>query len=562
MEPVRYGRALRQRWGLVLACTVFGAAVALLAPPAVGTTSAPSRRLEDYTSSAHSRYASVAVIGTPPSSGTVSSPLLGRTDTRYATLLFYLSDNRVMKDFTRRIGYHGDDPTLPSRVVVAKADPQTGTVTLTGYGGTPREATANVEAFIASAQALFTKMRTTAGTDTLREARARIRSLSARLHHLSKNIRKIRDKSGLASPNPLSSEQAALLAKYRTTLGSYGAAYDALVQLQHPSASGVADFVVLHPPRANQATEVPPSLLYSATFRVVIGLIAGFLLGVALALLLAHFSRRITSRERLERVLGVPVLAEIPRRARPLVALFRLRRSRQLSRAFESLALLLLDALPLRPSEAVSLENDEVIASTRVVGGPASVPARVLGSSERSPRPCLLVFTRPAGEPVYDSVIVGATKALAAVAGPVTLLRRGRDGTSSAGHHHAPHVQPSGQSAPTPVGPVVTIVELSAGGADVASADVGASPLAVVNAGDASSPELIGAARSADAVVMICQYGRTRVDDAERAAELVRLAGGTPIGAVLAEVPSYALRQPVRRRWPRIRGSSLRRRRA
>src|SRR3954471_203062 len=104
MEPARYGRALRQRWGLVLACTVFGDAVALLAPPAVGTTSEPSKRLEDYTSSAHSRYASVAVIGTPPSSGTVSSPVLGPTDTRYATLLFYLSDNRVMKDFARRIG--------------------------------------------------------------------------------------------------------------------------------------------------------------------------------------------------------------------------------------------------------------------------------------------------------------------------------------------------------------------------------------------------------------------------------------------------------------------------
>lgn len=548
MESLGFPGALRVRWRLIVAVTVIGASLALVAPPPVG--SFPSARtLEEVASPAHGRYASTAVIGTPPNAAAATSPLGTQAGGQFATLVFYLRHAQVMENFGVRIGYTGDDRSVLTRIVSIAPDPQTGVINVTSFGGTRQQAVDHTDAFIGAARDFLSSLQKDVETGTREEIRTRVRSLSARLERLTAAVDRLRKQNDDKGPLDVSAqnEAAALEARYRAALAAYGTAYDRLIEVQNTDAAPVTQFLVLDPPTLTSTQEKRPSLVYSVAFRLAVGALVGLLLGFALALLLEHLNRKISTRQEAEAALGVPVLAQLPRQ-RTIMASRKVRvlaaPGSALDSAHRMLLVLLLGRLTSTRTNtggrAVFFDEQDITSLAAAGSEQRSTPVRSISPASavgRSTSAQVLLLCSVANEPSYPAVVANVVSGLASTCDQVALIHTGTRNLVASRAATVPDKQSLAST--------VDVTELQwprASGRSSLPTLVaklsGEHAIVVVAAGAVASAEFSEAAGCADGALIVCEYRRTRIPDAERAAELVHLAGSRLIGAAMSQVPS------------------------
>lgn len=517
MEPITYLRSILAHRVLLGLCVVLAALVALVAPPSVTTDTRPSSDFEAVVSPSRDRFVSNAVIGTPPAGEALDSPFGSQTTGQFATLIFYLQHADVMRRFSTLVGYDGGDPTIPPRLVSLRPDPQTSTITVTGFGGTPDQAVEHTTSFIVAAQDFFNTMRDDTGVSSLRAARKDVESLATRLDRLSKRIRRLGDEA-TASPGPLersTGDIARLQAKYTSTLDSYAAAYDRLNRIRSEATPFAEGFVVLQPPSLDTTELREPSLLYSPWLRLALGALIGLALGCALALLLGHVRPKVLTRAAAERALGAPVLTEVPRarfalgKAREELVL--VRPGSAAATAYLALGQLLARIVPREPMVLETPPTDATLELDDLPGtSPAGLPTVIKAARATAQWPTVIAIGHTAHERGYGAAVSNLVIALEKLGVRPELVRsQGRSAST----------EPSARRAE--------------GDMDLSSDR----SLMLVDAGAITGPDFTAVASFADGVLIFSEYRRTRLDDLRRARDLMALLQCRTLGSVLVQMP-------------------------
>jgi capsular exopolysaccharide synthesis family protein len=262
VEPIRYLRALRRRWLVIVASVV----VAMIAGWATTAVSHPA--VEPSGAS----YSATTVLWYPPlPTGGQGTPI-----TTMDTLAQIVVLPDVAAIAAQRLDYDGQPIDL-SEGVNATADKASDFLRVTAFSGDPDDAVAVSTAF---SQALITYLNTL------------------------KN-REIDDREALVQQQISELQQggadASVIAPYEETLATLG------VQRTTPITLSVLQQAI--PEEIPAAGFQAPR---SRAARALIAAILGLFAGIALALVLERFDTRIRNREGAEESFGMPVLAEIP----------------------------------------------------------------------------------------------------------------------------------------------------------------------------------------------------------------------------------------------------------
>lgn len=522
MEPITYLRSVLAHRLLVCLCVVLSALVALVAPPSVTTDTTPSSDFEEVASAARDRYVSAAVIGTPPAGEAVESPFASQSTGQFATLIFYLRHADVMRRFSTLVGYEGSDPTVPPRLVSLRPDPQTSTIVVTGFGGTPDQAVEHTTSFIVAAEDFFNSMRDDTGVSSRRAAKKDVEALAARLDRLSKRIQRLGDEA-TASPGPLersTGDIARLQAEYTSTLDLYAAAYDRLNRMRSLTPVLTDGFVVLQPPGLDNTELRKPSLLYSPWLRLALGALVGLALGIAVALLMGHLRSSVLTRAAAERALGAPVLTEVPRArlafGKARRALVRTRPGSATATAYLALGQVLARIVPREPVALETPASEASMDLNDVPGNvsPAGLPTIIEAARATAHWPTVIVIGHTSHEREYEAALSNLLIALEKLGVQPELVRS----------------QVRNVAAEPP--PRVA-------GSDM---DLSAHPsLVLVDAGAITGPDFAAVASFADGVLILTEYRRTRLDDLRRARDLMALLRCRPLGSVLVQMPPRSM---------------------
>jgi hypothetical protein len=482
-------------------------------------------------------------------------------------------------------------------------------MTVKGYGGTAPQAADITNAFTESLRDYLSGLGTQAATQALEQAQASVDDLKRRIDDLTARIVTLRASIADAAQAAADPQVTELQAEQDALVGSYTAAYQHLVSVGAGggSSTSTAGLAVLQPAAATTAKELGPSLLYELWLRILLGLLVGLALGAALALLLEQNARKIFSRGAAEHAFGARILAEIPRQrltgTSRDVAVITARRSRVAS-AYRMLRVILLSeqtapsengagALPkqTRPALAMARARELPDPATRQVSAgtvprprsdrpaftmdPRGVQPSGNGASMAPGEPAdasfggtydpvnsqslALVIAATANEPTHSAVVANLAATFVGNSRTVTVLRISssgrRVGPPGADDEVTAGRPPSRESAVE--GVRIVEWEPEYGGTSAAQvvqdlrADGG---VVLVDTGRVATAEFAEIAPLIDGVVAVCQIGRTRIENAERTADVIAWSHARLLGVVLTQVPAH----PVERvTWSRRRRSPL-----
>jgi hypothetical protein len=590
VREASYRRALRARWFVVVATALLVTCLAVLAPPAPVSHSGLSPHLKDLTSPAQAKYQATSVIGIPPiASG-------GNAEVQFKTIQFYVQSTGVGQAFAKRLNYTGSDYAMLGRLIVISSDDKGGTMTVMGYGGSRRQAADITNAFTESLRDYLSGLGTQATEQSLKQAQTSVDGLKQRIDDLSAQIAALRA-SGLTAAQAVDDPQVTQLqAEHDALVQSYTAAYQHLasVSVGGGATLATAGLAQLQPARAATAEKYGPGLLYELWLRIVLGVVVGLALGAALALLLEHNARKIFSRETAERAFGARVLAEIPRQRRTGtsrdVAVISAPGSRVAS-AYRMLRVVLLaqhatagEDGPARPPKhtrpALDLARARELPNTVMQPGAAVPPGDAgdegpsgngspagqgapAGSSEGDarvpfdPQRLALVVAATSNEPTHAAVVANLAASFVVGGRTVTVLRIAPSARRGAAPR-ADDVAPGGDAPATRETSVagVRLVEWEPEYGGPSAADVlenlqGDGSVVLVDSARVATAEFAEIAPFIDGVVVVGQIGRTRVENAERTADVVAWSHARLLGVVLTQVPAGPVEWATWRRWRR-----------
>jgi capsular polysaccharide biosynthesis protein len=572
VNETSYLRALRARWFVVVATTLLVTCLAVLAPPAPVSHSGLSTDLADLASPAQAKYQATSVVGVPPiASG-------GNGSVQFKTIEFYVQSTGVGEAFATRLNYTGGDFAMLGRLISISSSDKAGTMTVTGFGGSRKQAADITNAFTDSVRDYLSSLGTQASEQSLKQAQASVDSLKQRIDDVGARIAATRA-SGLTAAQAVDDPQVTQLQAERDALvASYTAAYQHLASVGAGggSTASTAGLAQLQSASAATAHEVGPGLIYKLWLRIVLGVLVGLALGAVLALLLEHNARKIFSRETAERAFGVRVLAEIPRQQRTGtskdVAVVTAPASRVAS-AYRMLRVVLLAehapageygaGRPLKHTRPAAVPVDPRGGSPSGDGHPEPKEPAVSSSGDAQvpfdSHRLALVVAATANESTHATVVANLAASFVVGGRTVTVLRigpstrrRGTRGVDAAATGDAPLTRDTSVAGvrlvewePVHEGPsAVEVLERLRVDESVVLVDIGR----VATAEFAEIAPLI------DGVVVVCQVGRTRIEDAERTSDVVAWSHARLMGVVLTQVPAG----PVERmRWGRWRRSPL-----
>jgi Mrp family chromosome partitioning ATPase len=300
MDATQYLRVARRFWRLIVACLILGLGIAWVTTPK-HKPNQPRQPVQTY-------HATATLIRTPDS-------ILNNTGVAshgMGLLALLAKTGEVPKRVAARLHYVGDPAVLVSGLQI-QGDNELGTLTI--QASDPANGTRAADLANGDAEELMAYLTQQAQQDqqqALSQAAAQVQQLQQTVQNLNAQI-------GNQTNVPI------LQAQRDAELSLYGAAYQRLQSLTSgpPATSGLVFL--------QRATAIPVfqtgilGTSSSRTGRAVIGLIAGLVVGAALALGVARFDTRIRDRDEAEMAFQLPVVAEIP----PLPR--RLRRSHEVS---------------------------------------------------------------------------------------------------------------------------------------------------------------------------------------------------------------------------------------
>lgn len=498
MERVDYLGGLRRRWFIILAAIAVGMLGAWLTR-SVGP--ATSGRFE------------------------AGTPLLGSTDptvTNLATLSALTTLGEVPRRVARSLQYEGAPANL-AKHVVASPDQGTGILWIVADGSTAPQAERLANTFARELVGWVDEGRSSSTEKTAERLQEQIDQQKDDIAELEDRIASAnaKDVATLTAERDAAIQQFGLLVSERFAATEETVAPSPLSILQPASASPIEGDQLLGP--------------LSTAGRLAVGGALGLVAGLALALVLERFDRRIRTRAGAERSFRLPVLAEIPS----------LRRRER--RAIVD------DDGRVSPT----LQPFRLLAAQLGPGGGSAGPPG--GNGHRAPPGQLLLVTSP-GSAEGKSRVVGSLAASYAESGRKVLvvscdLRRplvhkllrapdqpGLSDTLTSGNGSG-LLQPVAQSTPLPNLKVIPsghptdnpdrlissdgmlrVLDEARQAADVVLVD--AAPLL-------AGGEAAYLLSEADAVLLVARTGRTTVDEAERTAELLERLDAPVAGVAL-----------------------------
>lgn len=289
MDPIDYLKLLRRRWWIVATTLVLALGAAYLMLPPEG---APAQPL------AASYTATHTLLKSPDEQEEVNLAL---------TKLF-ATTGEVPAQAARRLGRPPEDGPLLAAGVQVSIDDTVGALSISVMDPDGKQAARTANAF---AEAVQEFLRASAERDRAAEAA----DLQRRLADLQERVTSLTQQ--IDGPGRTGSEIALLEAQRDAFTSRYAAAFERLTVLQEQGAAG-------SPLRTLQkAMPVPVSAVGSPVptsprGRLGMAAVLGLLLGVGLVLGAERLDTRLRTREQLEEVSRLPVVAEIPKLARRL----------------------------------------------------------------------------------------------------------------------------------------------------------------------------------------------------------------------------------------------------
>ncbi len=279
MEPVEYLRGIRRRWRVILAAILVSVVVALFTSAAVPTTEEDG---QEFQASVLLLDARGAQFGTETR---------GTQGVSLDTIVIFATLDAVAERAAERL--HSDQaPNVLAQGIVATADTDTGILTITATARTGARAERVANAFARSLADYLDDQRRS-------DLQRQIKVLERQLEHLPADSGRGESTTRLSLLSQISSLKVQLVAPVGLpVLDTESAERIVTPGLTAPSSGGI---------------------------RLAIGAVLGLLGGIALALVLERFDRRITTWRIAEEMLPYPLLAEIPktRRSRGLAVVDR-----------------------------------------------------------------------------------------------------------------------------------------------------------------------------------------------------------------------------------------------
>jgi len=233
----------------------------------------------------------------------------GTTDPRVeglSTVAALTTVGEVPIAVAERIGYEGDPASLASTVRAAEAN--TGLLRITAIATTPERAELVADAFAEELITYLERRNAQVAEDQAREFRRRISEIEAEIEALDEEIlgAPVTEAEALKGQRDAKVLEAqGLTTQFQQSAGT--ASGSGLEVIQQATAQAVAPET-----GAGETFQAPRS----AASRLIIGAVLGLLGGVAFALFLDRFDRRIRTRDAAEKSFEAAVLAEIPRMPR------------------------------------------------------------------------------------------------------------------------------------------------------------------------------------------------------------------------------------------------------
>jgi Mrp family chromosome partitioning ATPase/capsular polysaccharide biosynthesis protein len=503
MEPIEYLRIARRRWVLIVACLVIAVVGALATtPPKTANTGRPI---------AHFR-AEHTLLRAPDAKAEVD---LGLTS-------LFTTTGEVPDRVAKKIDYKGD-PAILAENVSAVADDDIGTLRISYTGSDGPEAAKIANAF---GDEVIAYLEDTA-TDTYRRIGADVRK---RLSDLKSQILRL-DNTVRRSPNNLlvKAERDGLLQQYQLTVQELNRHNEV------PPEAGMLTLERATPVPVYQGGFVAPSGRRARTLTAVV---IGLLLGCGAALVLERIDVKIRSRATAEKAFGLPVIAEVPRVRRRertgFAVLTRTRPESAVAEAYRTMrsSLMLMPSQPIsrgdevpQPARAGVVPQVVLVASPGAGTGKTTTVANLAACMAEAGKSVLVLscdFRKPdvhryldvrEGHGLSDLLAADLPQELGNVARPSAIpgVRLVVSGTAV-------------DSPAALLARVGTIVKEARRLADVVILD--SAPL--MSANDAT--DLM---QYVDSVVLVCRVGKTTIEQAVLATEMVARVGAPVVGVGL-----------------------------
>jgi capsular exopolysaccharide synthesis family protein len=502
MEPIEYYRALRNWWWVVAAAVLLGFVAAWVTAP-----------------SSTKEYEATRTLIVDADETTVQSEFaLDR-------LAFRVTNGEVPERAAEQIGFD-DHPSELAEQIETAVDSTVQTITIAAIDGSPDVADELADTFALQLQA-------TVDADTQEDrdaATAKVDQLQGQINQVEAQIGTLPE----GSPGRVRGE-----AQLASLLEDQEEAKDAA------AVPPPFEFETVPPTEAVVVSAGPDRLQ-----RMGLAGLVGLLLGVGLALLCARFDPRIRTKEQAQRAFGLPVLAEIPvlpRRRRNLAEIVTVSDPESLAgQAYRSLrtSLLLKSAprhlagVPTATSMRVALDarfgrgepktgpQVVVVASPGMAEGKTTTTANLAAAFAETGRRVLVLecdLRRPTiGRYLGVDEGPGLSDALAQSEGEIHLEEFIR-----ATSIPKVRVVTAGRPVASPdelLTRIANVINAARQYADVVVVDT--APLLATDDASVLVP-------MADDVVLICRAGRTPVDAAERATELLTRLGASLDGVVI-----------------------------
>jgi capsular exopolysaccharide synthesis family protein len=498
VEPLDYFTALRRRWVLVVAFAVFGALAAAVTTP--------------------SRPSASPTVSTFRASHTLirdTAPGVQRTvDLATAALLVRVGE--VPKRVADEVDANVAGPVLAGQVTTV-VDDAVGTISITVNDADGARAARLANLFAAEALQYL---------DEREQERQRLQldTIGTRLDDLQRQIGELEGQINGAD------ERAArvLVAQRDALIRTYGTTYEQFqnISARGPDRSGLITLEEAVPIAVSRGGFQAPS---TRSGRMALGTVLGLLLGAGIAILLERIDTRLRTKEEAEGTIELPVLAEIPVLSRP----------QQRRREVETI---------LRPSSSSAEAYRGLRASIRLLP-----IVRVAGQGPAT----VVLITSPGPREGKTSTVASLAATFARANESVLCIdfdtRRPELHRAFGLDDEAPALTTiEGLSsdqimamAQQTVVPNVRLMRLQGDPTDLLSQ---AHHLLAVASRHADvvlvdSPPLLATTDArellplVDATLLVCRVGKTSVEMAQRADELLQRAGGRALGIVLIGVP-------------------------
>ncbi|HET9443866.1 MAG TPA: hypothetical protein VFO65_11120, partial [Acidimicrobiales bacterium] len=298
MEPIEFLKVLRRRWTIVAGTTVLAIVLALVTAPggSSGSTGDPGSGGDGPAPTGYEATHTLVPYADP-----FGLTNYNRNQQNLEVMALYVKRGEVPKRAAAALGFEGD-PAMLARQVISKVELQANSISISTIGPDPQAVVELTNTFATELLSYLTEQQGEQYQRALDDALARADALRAELQQVDTQLSR-QEPPGDAV---LRSQRDALARQYSTTFERY----------QQLNGQGAPP-----PPLMTAQTATPEPLIADESpvrvpsdrgGRSVVAALLGLMVGAGLAVGVDRLDTRLRTKEQFEKMLELPVLAEIP----------------------------------------------------------------------------------------------------------------------------------------------------------------------------------------------------------------------------------------------------------